>query len=81
MLEGGNEQLHHFFARHCMSSESNDRAEILKKRYRTNAASFYREGIQKHVETIADVGMYRGRRASRRLSKERNLVAATHVQS
>jgi hypothetical protein len=77
MLEGGNDQLHNFFARHSMSTDSNDGAEILKKRYRTKAAKFYRDGIQKHVETVAGNDIYRGRRASRMLPKERSQMMAT----
>lgn len=77
MLEGGNDQLHHFFARHSMSTDSQDGAEILKKRYRTKAAKFYRDGIQKHVETVAGNEIYRGRQASRTMSKERGQMVAT----
>jgi len=77
MLEGGNEQLHGFFARHLMSTEGDEGAENLKKRYRTKAAQFYRDGIQKHVETVTATGLYRGRGASRRISKERSKMAVS----
>ena len=77
MLEGGNEQLHNFFARHSMATDSIDGGEILKKRYRTKAAKFYRDGIQKHVETVAGTDVYRGRGASRVLSKERSQMVAS----
>jgi hypothetical protein len=75
MLEGGNEQLQGFFSRHSMVAELNQGADILTKRYRTKAAKFYRDGIEKHVEVIIETGLYRGRGASRRLSKERGQVA------
>jgi len=75
MLEGGNEQLRGFFARHSLSTEGKEGDENLKKRYRTKAAQFYRNGIQKHVETVTETGLYRGRGASRRISKEWNQMA------
>ena len=81
MLEGGNEQLRNFFARHSMSTDSIDGAEILKKRYRTKAAKFYRDGILKHVETVAGSDIYRGRGASRRLSKERSQMTVAQPVS
>jgi hypothetical protein len=83
MLEGGNQQLDGFFERHSLSSltgGSKAAAVNLDKRYRTKAAKFYRDGIQKHVDTVADTGLYRGRKVSRRLVEEKRQVA-TRMQS
>mmetsp|Transcript_5112 Transcript_5112/g.8392 ORF Transcript_5112/g.8392 Transcript_5112/m.8392 type:complete len:203 (-) Transcript_5112:291-899(-) len=78
MLEGGNQQLDGFFERHSLSStKGKEAAANLNKRYRTKAAKFYRDGIQQHVETVNETGLYRGRRASRRLSREKNQGAAS----
>lgn len=78
MLEGGNQQLDGFFARHSLSTRGGTKAAavILDKRYRTKAAKFYRDGIQKHVDTVADTGLYRGRKVSRRLSEEKRQMMA-----
>ncbi|CAB9503928.1 with coiled-coil, ANK repeat and PH domain-containing protein [Seminavis robusta] len=59
MLEGGNEQLTSFFDRHGMSG-------MMDRRYQTKAALFYRSNLQKHVETVANAGEYKGREAARR---------------
>jgi hypothetical protein len=61
MLEGGNEQLDSFFHRHAMS-------DMMGKRYKTKAARFYREHLGKHVSTVKESGVYKGREASRRSS-------------
>jgi hypothetical protein len=63
MLEGGNEQLDSFFRRHAMS-------DMLGKRYKTKAARFYREHLGKHVSTVKDLGVYQGREAFRRPSRQ-----------
>lgn len=77
MLEGGNQQLGGFFERHSLSStKGKEAAANLNKRYRTKAAKFYRDGIEKHVDTVTKTGLYRGRRASRRLSEEKRQMAA-----
>ena len=60
MLEGGNEQLALFFQRHYMDASDD------KKRYRTKAAQFYREHLDKHARKIKSSGVYQGREASRR---------------
>jgi hypothetical protein len=57
MLEGGNEQLQHFFQRHQMANTSS--------RYKTKAAKFYRTHLEKHVKTVGNAGLYKGREASR----------------
>ena len=60
MLEGGNEQLHQFFSRHCMHT-----SDFLTKRYKTKAARFYREHLGKHAQRVKCSGIYQGREASR----------------
>jgi Putative GTPase activating protein for Arf len=59
MLEGGNNQLHAFFERHKMSSNS------CPHRYQTKAAKFYREHLRQHVHHVAVNGTYQGRDANR----------------
>jgi hypothetical protein len=66
MLEGGNEQLRGFFARHRLAVEGDNAAENLRKRYWTKAASFYRDGMEKHVTSLANLERYQGRHASRK---------------
>lgn len=72
MLEGGNEQLKRFFERHEMGNDS----KMAPVRYKTKAALFYRANLQKHVESVAAAGVYRGREAVRRthLAKQKMLV-------
>lgn len=65
MLEGGNEQLHSFFARHLLAIEGASAAENLRKRYWTKAASFYRDGMNQHVCKVAGMGRYQGRHVFR----------------
>ena len=60
MLEGGNRQLDRFFDRHLLPKDRNT--------YRTKAAKFYREQLSMHVDKISR-GEYRGRDASRNLSR------------
>ena len=61
LLEGGNEQLQHFFERHQMGNDS----PISSQRYHTKAALFYKTHLDKHVHKVGGSGMYKGRRASR----------------
>jgi hypothetical protein len=61
MLEGGNEQLQQFFARHGMGEDS----VASKHRYQTKAARFYRRNLDSHVEKVLESGVYKGRAASR----------------
>jgi hypothetical protein len=65
MLEGGNQQLHSFFARHRLAIEGDNAADNLRKRYWTKAASFYRNGMEQHVSKLAHLERYQGRQASR----------------
>jgi len=62
MLEGGNEQLRGFFRRHRMES---DDLVMRAKRYHTKAARFYRKNLAKHVQQVANKGVYKGREAAR----------------
>ena len=73
MLEGGNAQIHDFFERHnlCPDSDFSNNDVLTKEnvttmRYKTKAALFYRQQMQKHVTKILESGVYRGREASRR---------------
>lgn len=71
MLEGGNKQLSDFFKRHSLipsrSSVSCDKAyrQQYDRVYRTNAASFYKKNLSKHVDNIRESGDYRGRESYR----------------
>ena len=71
MLEGGNKQLSDFFKRHslipCRSSASCDKVykQQYDRVYHTNAASFYRKNLSKHVDHIRESGDYRGRESYR----------------
>ena len=67
MLEGGNHQLHDFFARHALGSGGKNGVANLQKRYVTKAAQFYRDGIEQHASRVRSSGVYRGREASRKL--------------
>jgi len=76
MLEGGNEQLSVFFDRHEMGvgrtlllGNSNTSVGVLD-RYKTKAASFYRQHLMSHAKQVAEGGLYEGREASRK-SKQR----------
>ena len=62
MLEGGNDQMNHFFDRHQMGNSS----ALTAKRYHTKAGLFYRSNLSKHVEAVSGIGIYEGREASRR---------------
>jgi len=69
MLEGGNKQLGDFFARHALSTNSND--EITVNRYKTNAAKFYKKNLCIHVSKVSDAGVYMGRELSRQPQQKR----------
>lgn len=71
MLEGGNVQLGTFFDRHGMGGGANDDGKSDGvgglDRYKTKAASFYRQHLLGHARELADRGgLYEGREASRR---------------
>jgi len=71
MLEGGNQQLTGFFARHQMVADTTGKRGtgiIISKRYQTKAARFYRTNLTKHINKVSVAGVYLGREASR-LSK------------
>lgn len=73
MLEGGNTQLSQFFTRHKMSaSDYQNNPTPLIGRYKTKAASFYKQHLSKHVKEVAENGDYMGREASREASKNRS---------
>jgi len=83
MLEGGNDQLGRFFERHEMhhnnAAQSRNSADMMCKRYKTKAALFYRTNLQKHVEQVAEAGVYEGREAARRsASRSRSPPIASH---
>lgn len=69
MLEGGNKQLHDFFTRHELSASSNlstqENCNIIRNRYRTNAAKFYKKNLALHSSTVRNQGIYCGRDAYR----------------
>lgn len=82
MLEGGNQQLEGFFSRHYLSTTSsssntttnttttkNDNNNILYNRYKTNAAKFYKEQLDLHVQRVIENGWYKGRQCNRELTK------------
>ena len=68
MLEGGNQQLSQFFSRHKMG---NTDPITLIDRYKTKAASFYRQHLRNHAKEIAEGGLYQGREASRKSSSQK----------
>jgi len=64
MLEGGNQQLARFFERHELGNLkncNNTNNGVGMVRYRTKAARFYQEHLQRHVVKVAKDGVYRGR--------------------
>lgn len=84
MLEGGNDQLSHFFHRHSLGRNNNGNIHpasfsissgssvthndnIVVTRYKTKAAKFYRENLEKHIERVKVNGEYKGREVSRKL--------------
>lgn len=84
MLEGGNEQLDQFFERHEMGKSggggdgnaannlSSPTANALLDRYKTKAASFYRQHLINHAKELGEGGVYKGREASRSKSKKKS---------
>ena len=75
MLEGGNAQLQSFFTRHalCANTHEEKPGKVLNSenvtlmRYKTKAALFYRQQLEKHVMKIIESGeAYRGREYSRK---------------
>lgn len=72
MLEGGNAQLHRFFDRHGMGGGGTVRGGAYGgelrgiDRYRTKAASFYRQHLASHARRLAErEELYEGREAIR----------------
>ncbi|MGK3756496.1 MAG: hypothetical protein ACI8RD_008810 [Bacillariaceae sp.] len=66
MLEGGNEQLHNFYDRHDMCDK---RSRVFERRYQTKAARFYRNNMESHLSKIRQIGLWKGRAASRKAAK------------
>ncbi|KAL9182289.1 hypothetical protein ACHAXT_012941 [Thalassiosira profunda] len=66
MLEGGNAQLDAFFSRHGMGADGRRGGT---DRYRTKAASFYRQHLLSHAKKVAEGGEYKGREANRTSAK------------
>jgi len=81
MLEGGNEQLASFLDRHGLGGDTGDAASGgshrhhhlgLLDRYKTKAASFYRQHLRSHAKQVAEGGLYEGREASRKSKKHKS---------
>ena len=75
MLEGGNSQLATFFDRHHLSVESCPerdqgitKGNVIKQRYKTKAAEFYRSQLGFHASKILGAGPYQGREMFRKTS-------------
>ncbi|GAX25410.1 hypothetical protein FisN_5Lh512 [Fistulifera solaris] len=74
MLEGGNEQLGTFFLRHALTVEACvvkknkaiNKENVMRLRYKTKAAQFYRQQMQLHATSVLESGPYRGREMARR---------------
>mmetsp|Transcript_16075 Transcript_16075/g.34718 ORF Transcript_16075/g.34718 Transcript_16075/m.34718 type:complete len:307 (+) Transcript_16075:478-1398(+) len=90
MLEGGNEQLTLFFDRHQMGGTTDGGAggNVTRSsnvgvvaRYRTKAASFYRQHLMIHAKQLAEGGIYEGREASRRSSSSKQQRKSTNKSS
>lgn len=81
MLEGGNNQLSQFFDRHFLSpipkNEPSIKDPILERRYKTNAALFYRQSLSNHVKNVIANGHYQGREASRSRSSKSNKIRSS----
>ncbi len=89
MLEGGNEQLDNFFMRHDMgkklspnnspvkSDGSRRNSLSLLDRYKTKAASFYRQHLINHAKELVEGGVYKGREASRSKKKKTSSAASS----
>ena len=73
MLEGGNDQLKTFFTRHALCENTHEEKvgkmitseNVTLMRYKTKAALFYRQQLEKHVRKVLDSWPYRGRAHSR----------------
>jgi hypothetical protein len=79
MLEGGNDQMNHFFDRHQMGNSSS----LTAKRYHTKAGLFYRSNLSKHVNVVSSKGIYEGRAASRRkpqAKQQQRMQSVSHVE-
>lgn len=77
VLEGGNGQLEGFLDRHCLGRSS----AKASTRYHTKAGRFYKTNLSRHVEMVAESGMYRGREESRRLHTQSSSSAAAAASS
>lgn len=91
MLEGGNNQLKSFFTRHALCENTHEgkpgkmltSENVTLMRYKTKAALFYRQQLDKHVGKILETWPYRGREHSRKsqipqqrpLSKAKSSIA------
>jgi Putative GTPase activating protein for Arf len=62
MLEGGNAQLRTFYDRHQLLNNGDS---LYNQRYHTKAALFYKVNLVKHVQSVASIGIYRGREYNR----------------
>lgn len=77
MLEGGNEQLQHFYNRHDMGKKS----KFFDQRYYTKAARFYRTNMESHVAMIGRIGQWMGRAESRRVATRKIIRDKYHTRS
>lgn len=86
MLEGGNKQLSDFFDRHGLSLPSaslgnnhdqNRGWGQVVDRYHTNAAMFYRKNLSLHVKHVQELGEYKGRDWSRRMTRRKKAKRST----
>ena len=78
MMEGGNRQLSTFFQRHALGRECSEfqspqltSENVATMRYKTKAALFYRQQLDRHVHHLLKHGPYKGRR--RNVTKRRPL--------
>ena len=69
MMEGGNRQLSTFFQRHALGREDSEfqspqltAENVASMRYKTKAALFYRQQLDRHVQNLLKHGPYKGRR-------------------
>jgi len=78
MLEGGNAQLKTFFTRHNLCDQTHSTVQgraitsenVTLMRYKTKAALFYRQQLEKHVQKVLESWPYRGREFSRRRQQQ-----------
>ena len=79
MLEGGNDQLKTFFTRHALCEDTHEEKEgkvitsenLVLMRYKTKAAMFYRQQLEKHVGKVLESWPYRGREHSRNTNQQK----------